>query len=288
MEPASLPRRLALLGDAARWRIVHLLAARPRPVGVVAQHADLRQPQATKHLQALERAGLVTARRSAQRRYYVLEPQPLRELAAAITELAETVEANRAEFDTLDDYVLAVDAERLAADRDGWADDRVFEFHRRIAAPREAVWRHLTAPDLLADWWTPRDLQMSRIELHARPGGRIVQEYVHAGDAQGSAGVVGYAEGAVTKVEAPGRLEFRLSPLMPDGSLAFTGHYIITLHDQAGETAVDVRLRITDSAIDSADFIAGIRIGWSQALDNLVAATTATATPQAAHIEEHS
>jgi len=56
---------LAALADSARWRIVELLADRPRSVGVVADLGGLRQPQATKHLQTLERAGLVISRRSA-------------------------------------------------------------------------------------------------------------------------------------------------------------------------------------------------------------------------------
>ncbi|MCA2220731.1 ArsR/SmtB family transcription factor, partial [Nonomuraea aurantiaca] len=58
---------LTALADPARWRLVGLLAERPRPVGVLAQLAQARQPQTTKHLQALERAGVVTSQRSGQR-----------------------------------------------------------------------------------------------------------------------------------------------------------------------------------------------------------------------------
>ena len=63
---------LAALADPARWRLVTLLAERPRSVGVLAQLAGARQPQTTKHLQTLERAGLVTSERTGQRRIYVL------------------------------------------------------------------------------------------------------------------------------------------------------------------------------------------------------------------------
>ena len=48
---------LTALADPARWRLVSLLAERPRSVGVLAQLAEARQPQTTKHLQTLERAG---------------------------------------------------------------------------------------------------------------------------------------------------------------------------------------------------------------------------------------
>ncbi|MDX3111088.1 ArsR/SmtB family transcription factor, partial [Nonomuraea angiospora] len=55
---------LIALADPARWRLVTLLAERPRSVGVLAQLAEARQPQTTKHLQTLERAGVVTSQRT--------------------------------------------------------------------------------------------------------------------------------------------------------------------------------------------------------------------------------
>ncbi len=72
------------LADPARWRLVELLAERPCPVGVLAQLAGARQPQTTKHLQTLERAGVVSSERSGNRRIYTLRSEPLRELAAAL------------------------------------------------------------------------------------------------------------------------------------------------------------------------------------------------------------
>jgi hypothetical protein len=116
---------------------------------------------------------------------------------------------------------------------------------------------------------------MSHLVFEAAPGGRIEQEYVEADDADGSAGVLGRADGAVIDADAPGRLRFQLSPRLPDGTVAFTGHYDIRLREDAGATALDVSLRITDSTIGSADFIAGIPIGWGQSLDALVIAASA-------------
>ncbi|MPZ51562.1 MAG: metalloregulator ArsR/SmtB family transcription factor [Acidimicrobiia bacterium] len=264
------------LGDAARWRIVEVLASQPRSVGVVAQLIGRRQPQATKHLQRLERAGLASSRRSAQRHYYILDPEPLRTLAAALEDLAETVDANKAEFDTLEEYIATVDSERQAANRQNWADERTFEFERLIPAPRDVVWRHLTQTELLAEWWAPRSLRLSNLVFDASPGGRIFQEYVEKDDADGSAGVIGRAEGTVIDVDPPSRLRFGLSPLLSDGTVAFTGHYDIGLRDEIGATALHVSLRIADSTIDSADFIAGIRNGWDESLDKLVAAVSAS------------
>ena len=82
---------LTALADPVRWRLVTLLAERPRPVGVLAQLAEARQPQTTKHLQTLERAGVVTSQRSGQRRVYSLRSESLRELAAALSGLADRI-----------------------------------------------------------------------------------------------------------------------------------------------------------------------------------------------------
>nr|WP_237330450.1 hypothetical protein [Streptomyces sp. BA2] len=46
------------------------MAERPRPVGVLAQLAEARQPQTTKHLQVLDRAGVVTYQRRLLARWW--------------------------------------------------------------------------------------------------------------------------------------------------------------------------------------------------------------------------
>ena len=53
------PAVFAALAEPNRRRILEFLGESPRSVGEVAGAVGLRQPTATKHLQALERAGLV-------------------------------------------------------------------------------------------------------------------------------------------------------------------------------------------------------------------------------------
>src|SRR3954470_24927116 len=118
----------AALGDAARWRLVELLAERPRSVGELAELTGLRQPQTTKHLQTLARAGLVTVFPLGQRRVYAVEPAPLRALERRLRELAETPEAHAGERDVIARYLAAIEAESAVADRARWADGRTFEF----------------------------------------------------------------------------------------------------------------------------------------------------------------
>ncbi|WP_069885054.1 metalloregulator ArsR/SmtB family transcription factor [Streptomyces luteocolor] len=266
---------LSALADPARWRLVSLLAERPRSVGVLAELAEARQPQTTKHLQTLERAGVVTSRRTGQRRIYALRSEPLRDLAAALAGLADAVEQAGGPHETYDRYGQSLDAERLAARGPGWADGRAFTFVRSLAARPESVWRHLTDASLLAQWWTPDDLRVSELVFEAHPGGRIVHEYRDAEDADGSGPVVGRAEGVVVDVRPGERLAYRNSPRLPDGSRAFTAHVAYTLRPTDTGTDLDVDFRITDSTVDSADFVAGIEIGFGQSLDKL-AATLAT------------
>lgn len=274
---------LSALADPARWRLVTLLSERPRSVGVLAQLAEARQPQTTKHLQALERAGVVTSQRTGQRRIYALRSAALRDLAAELNRLAGTSDQDSGPRATFDEYGVSLHAERLAAQEPGWADGRSFRFRRSLAGSPGLVWRHLTEAGLLARWWTPDDLRVSELIFEARPGGRIVHEYRDAEDADGSDLVVGHAEGVVDDARPGEHLAYRLSPRLPDGSLAFTAHVDLTLSPSPSPslsgtgtgTDLDVHWRITDSTVDSADFVAGIEIGFGQSLDKL-AATLAT------------
>ncbi|MEV7289588.1 metalloregulator ArsR/SmtB family transcription factor [Streptomyces sp. NPDC093252] len=262
---------LTALADPARWRLVTLLAERPRPVGVLAQLAGARQPQTTKHLQTLERAGIVTSQRNGQRRIYALRSAPLRELADALGRLADTADTAGGPQETYERYGLSVDAERLAARGVGWADDRSFLFERSLSAPPALVWRHLTETALLARWWAPDDLRIAELVFEAWPGGRIVQEYRDVDDRDGSDTVAGRAEGVVEVVRRDERLTYRHSPLLPDGRVAFTAHVDMVLRPSDAGTDLAVRWRIADSAVESADFIAGIEIGFGQSLDKLAA-----------------
>ncbi|MFI7610296.1 metalloregulator ArsR/SmtB family transcription factor [Nonomuraea terrae] len=266
---------LTALADPARWRLVTLLAERPRSVGVLAQLAEARQPQTTKHLQTLERAGVVVSQRTGQRRVYALQPGSLRDLAAALNRLADTADRDGGPRETYDRYGAGLHAERHAAQEPGWADGRAFRFRRSLTGPPELIWHHLTDASPLARWWAPDGLRVSEFVFEARPGGRIVLEYRDTEDLDGSDVVVGRAQGVVDDVRPGEHLAYRLSPLLPDGGLAFTGHLDFDLRHTDTGADLEVHYRITDSTTDSADFIAGIEIGFGQSLDRLAAALAA-------------
>lgn len=238
----------------------------------------LRQPQATKHLQTLERVGLAVSRRSGQRRIYALEIDAIRSLIGEFTQLADMAAAHHEDRELFDRYVVAVESETREADRDKWADGREYSFRRVLPADRATSWEHLTDAELLRRWWTTRDLRLDRMEFGTEPGHRVVQEYVDASDRRSTAAVIGRAEGRIGEVVDEESIAFHLSPLLPDGTVAFIAHYEWRLSDAPGGTAFDVTLRISASTAPAAEFIAGIRLGWNQSLDNLAALVSTTAT----------
>ncbi len=266
---------LAALADPARWRLVTLLAERPRPVGVLARLAGARQPQTTKHLQTLERAGVVESQRSGQRRVYALRPETLREVAAALSTLADNGDSVRAR-ESFDSHGRDLARERFAAQEPGWADGRSFDFSRALAAPPDTVWQHLTEAPLLAQWWTPEGLRVSHLVFDARPGGQILHEYRDIEDLDGTDLVVGRARGEVIAARPGQHLAYRLSPTLPGNQIAFAAHVSLDLRATDSGADLDVNFRITDSTIESADFIAGIELGFRQSLDHLVAILAAS------------
>jgi DNA-binding transcriptional ArsR family regulator len=68
------------LADPTRRHVLALLAERERSAGEIASAFPVSRPAVSRHLRVLREAGLVRARRDAQRRVYELDPAPLVEL----------------------------------------------------------------------------------------------------------------------------------------------------------------------------------------------------------------
>ncbi|NEE02949.1 ArsR/SmtB family transcription factor [Phytoactinopolyspora halotolerans] len=74
-----------VLAEPVRRQILDLLRERPRMVGELTETLGLSQPGTSKHLRVLRDAGLVRVRRDAQRRWYELNPEPLRHIDEWLT-----------------------------------------------------------------------------------------------------------------------------------------------------------------------------------------------------------
>jgi DNA-binding transcriptional ArsR family regulator len=75
-----MPNTFAALADPKRARIIEALASGERTAGELVALFSISQPAVSQHLRVLREAGLVVAKRDAQRRVYRLDPGPLREL----------------------------------------------------------------------------------------------------------------------------------------------------------------------------------------------------------------
>ena len=81
MSPDLLDATFAALADPTRRAILARLASGEATVTELAAPFDMSQPAVSKHLKVLERAGLVSRGRDAQRRPCRLEARPLKAAA---------------------------------------------------------------------------------------------------------------------------------------------------------------------------------------------------------------
>jgi DNA-binding transcriptional ArsR family regulator len=79
VSPGRLDATFAALADPTRRAILARLASGEASVAELAEPFEMSQPAISKHLKVLERAGLISGGRDAQRRPRRLEAQPLAE-----------------------------------------------------------------------------------------------------------------------------------------------------------------------------------------------------------------
>lgn len=77
----------AALADPTRRRIVAFLARGERPAGEIASTMRISPPAVSQHMAVLKEAGLVRVRPQAQKRFYALAPEGIREIEAWVAEI---------------------------------------------------------------------------------------------------------------------------------------------------------------------------------------------------------
>lgn len=104
---SRLDATFAALADPTRRALLSRLIEGEASVTELAQPFDMSQPAISKHLKVLERAGLVTRGRDAQRRPVKVEPKPLAEAAAWLDTYKRTLERRFQRLDALLDELQA-------------------------------------------------------------------------------------------------------------------------------------------------------------------------------------
>ena len=251
---------LAALAEANRLRIVELLAEAPRPVGEIAASLGLRQPQATKHLQTLERARLVAVYPLGRRRIYALQPAPLRELRAWLT----TFDRDHPSVSVLDHYRDEIEREQALLGPDGGAlADRTLRLSRTLPAPIDDVWTRWTSAAALRRWWHPEHFTVAECEAHPAAGGRLRIVMQEADGTRHEGG------GRYVQMVRPHELLFDFAPIGPDGNALLAARHRVRLTERDDRTVVSLRIRVTDISPAAIPALAGMRLGWRQLLDNL-------------------
>lgn len=111
--PDTLTQTFAALADPTRRAIVARLARGEANVSELAEPflKQMSLPAITKHVQVLERAGLVEKTRDAQRRPCRLKPAALKDVAAWMEEYRAFWEES---LDRLDEYLKATHPKKAA------------------------------------------------------------------------------------------------------------------------------------------------------------------------------
>jgi DNA-binding transcriptional ArsR family regulator len=104
MQPSSygqLDATFAALADPTRRAILARLASGEATVNELTEPFSMSQPAISKHLKVLERAGLISRGRDAQRRPRRLEAEPLAEASEWLERYREFWEGNFQRLDAL-------------------------------------------------------------------------------------------------------------------------------------------------------------------------------------------
>ena len=102
----------AALADPTRRAILARLASGEATVNELVEPFAMSQPAISKHLKVLERAGLISRDRDAQRRPSRLEPKRLAEASARLEQYREFWETSFARLDTVLDELTRKNTRR--------------------------------------------------------------------------------------------------------------------------------------------------------------------------------
>ncbi len=149
--------------------------------------------------------------------------------------------------------------------------DLTLTLSRDIDAKLETVWRCLTDADLLARWFAPAPVTVTKADLEPTPGGtfHVVMHVPGMGEMDGGAGCILVAEPEVrlvwTSALAPG---FGPNPAPDEGQFHFTAKFELSALENGGTRYTATALHADDAA-RAAHAAMGFETGWGAAADQL-------------------
>jgi uncharacterized protein YndB with AHSA1/START domain len=137
---------------------------------------------------------------------------------------------------------------------------------RHLQAPRAAVWRCWTEPELLEQWFAPAPWSVADVTVDLRPGGafEIVMRSPEGEEHPGP--------GCYLEIEPPARLVFTdafIGDWQPSEKPFFTA--VLTFEDATGGTRYTARARHWSDEDRAAHEAMGFHDGWGKCADQLEA-----------------
>lgn len=261
MTDPGIQRALAVIAEPTRFRILELLAERACTVSEVQAAIGALQPQTTKHIQALEAAGVIRVHKLGRRRVAGIDHDMMRRLASHFAALA----AASPDDVTLEAYGAAI---RDEESRVAGSARHPLTFSRTISAPIDEVWAAWTDPAIGARWWAPRHFTVDVFEL-APIAGSDIRLDLREGD-----GTRYRSAGRVLAVDSPQGLIFDLAPIDDEGAPLFRARHTLTLRGDGTTTTLALEIEISEVRDGAAPAVAGLEPGWTQLLDALAAEVT--------------
>ncbi|MBI3702996.1 MAG: SRPBCC domain-containing protein [Rhizobiales bacterium] len=144
----------------------------------------------------------------------------------------------------------------------GYGDGTV-TITRIFDAPRALVWQAWTDPEMMAQWFGPRQFTVPVCELDVQEGGvlRIVMRGPDGNDYP--------MKGVFLDVVPPERLVFSNIAVDKDGNHLLEGETTVTLAEQGGKTALTMTSHMIGLVPIAPQMLAGMEAGWTQSIDKL-------------------
>ena len=141
--------------------------------------------------------------------------------------------------------------------------DATLVITRTFDAPIELIYKAWTDPAMIVNWWGPQGFTNPVCEVDARPGGSI-RIHMRAPD-----GTVYPMTGVFESLVEPTKIIF-LSAALRNGKPMFEIRNIITLAPtDEGRTVLTLQATVTMAEEDTAKYLDGMEMGWTQSLDKL-------------------
>jgi len=174
-------------------------------------------------------------------------------------------------FDKFAEFLLAEQPGRVED-----PDDVPSELHLRrvFTAPRQVVFDAWTKPEILAQWWGPKNFTNPVCNFEARIGGELYVEM------RSPDGAIYPMSGKVVEFYPPYRFHFTTSALDKDGNALFQTWNSVFFAEVEGGTEVILDVHVMNQTEEAPQYLKGMREGWSMSLEKLSDLLQTVATAQ--------